>query len=85
MKDYERDAAKLEVLEAIWQHVLGRSGTGELGGYECEFCGYGPAGRFGEHDDGCLMPRLVKVMRDGDKAAKAEARARAKRSIKSTN
>ena len=79
MKDYERDAAKLEILGDIWEWVTDRAGTGELGGYECEFCGYGPAGRFGEHDDGCLMPKLVKVMRDGDKKAQAAARARAKR------
>ena len=63
MKNYERDAKKLELLEDIWQWVLGRAGTGEPGGYECQFCGYGPAGRFGKHDEGCLMPRLVKVHR----------------------
>jgi hypothetical protein len=66
MKDYERDAAKLEMLEAIWQNVLDRAGTGELGHEECEFCGYGPAVEGCTHDDDCLMPRLIKVMRAGD-------------------
>jgi hypothetical protein len=76
MKDYERDAAKLEILEEIWQDILGGFGTGELGGYECQFCDAYPTQG---HEDGCLMPRLIKVMRDGDKAAQAAARARAKR------
>ena len=45
MKSYEHDAAKLEILEEIWQGILDQHGTGELGGQECAFCGYGPAGR----------------------------------------
>ena len=63
MKNYEYDAAKLEILEEIWQGILDQHGTGELGGQECAFCGYGPAGRFGVHEDDCLMPKLTRAMR----------------------
>jgi hypothetical protein len=73
MKAYEHDAAKLEVLEAIWQRILDRAETGELGGYACSFCGYGPAGRFSSHEDNCLMPQLVKVMRESDGGSQIRA------------